>query len=550
MRKVLILVFCCITTVFAWANDGVFYVEGNHLIPINETDISVQKEVLTLNRAGDKIQVTVYYEFYNPTVAKEVLVGFEADAHGHAPSKTFPQHPHISNFKVVMNGEALDYDIAHVEVHYENGRKVKVSYVKDGHIEGMTLEQCMKEWDALEADEAICDFVYHFNAHFRPGLNIIQHTYDFDLSYQQVYSDKGYEGNEDFFPYNLTAANRWANHQIDDFTLIVNMGDRTSFHISPSFFESAGEWTFQGTGKYSVNTIRDGKEYSEFHVKQGGIKLHKENFHPDGELLLNDLHSYFYFDVDNTSADNILETVKNKFYSLHITDYTLKNKKESIYDTYTSEQRRILKNLPFAYRGYIFKDKSLQEYFESANWYIPDPQYRADVEKLSEDEQKWVKLWLSSDSIDNTRKKQIEDRVNSMYKHVFSEYLKSRYDLPTTNFDSIYYSQEFYHLDRMIGSIENQLGEPIIHDADYWVWGQDWCDDLSVRVLNVEMLSGKKAKVTINHHNCNDRQLTLVMVYERNNWFIDDMIGQTSMRQGIIEELESFKKEGIEPRGK
>ena len=550
MRKVLILVFCCITTVFAWANDGVFYVEGNHLIPINETDISVQKEVLTLNRAGDKIQVTVYYEFYNPTVAKEVLVGFEADAHGHAPSKTFPQHPHISNFKVVMNGEALDYDIAHVEVHYENGRKVKVSYVKDGHIEGMTLEQCMKEWDALEADEAICDFVYHFNAHFRPGLNIIQHTYDFDLSYQQDYSDKGYEGTEDFFPYILTAANRWANHQIDDFTLIVNMGDRTSFHISPSFFESAGEWTFQGTGKYSVNTIRDGKEYSEFHVKQGGIKLHKENFHPDGELLLNDLHSYFYFDVDNTSADNILETVKNKFYSLHITDYTLKNKKESIYDTYTSEQRRILKNLPFAYRGYIFKDKSLQEYFESANWYIPDPQYRADVEKLSEDEQKWVKLWLSSDSIDNTRKKQIEDRVNSMYKHVFSEYLKSRYDLPTTNFDSIYYSQEFYHLDRMIGSIENQLGEPIIHDADYWIWGQDWCDDLSVRVLNVEMLSGKKAKVTINHHNCNDRQLTLVMVYERNNWFIDDMIGQTSMRQGIIEELESFKKEGIEPRGK
>ena len=548
MRKVLILVFCCITTVFAWANDGVFYVEGNHLIPINETDISVQKEVLTLNRAGDKIQVTVYYEFYNPTVAKEVLVGFEADAHGHAPSKTFPQHPHISNFKVVMNGEALDYDIAHVEVHYENGRKVKVSYVKDGHIEGMTLEQCMKEWDALEADEAICDFVYHFNAHFRPGLNIIQHTYDFDLSYQQVYSDKGYEGNEDFFPYILTAANRWANHQIDDFTLIVNMGDRTSFHISPSFFESAGEWTFQGTGKYSVNTIRDGKEYSEFHVKQGGIKLYKENFHPDGELLLNDLHSYFYFDVDNTSADNILETVKNKFYSLHITDYTLKNKKESIYDTYTSEQRRILKNLPFAYRGYIFKDKSLQEYFESANWYIPDPQYRADVEKLSEDEQKWVKLWLSSDSIDNTRKKQIEDRVNSMYKHVFSEYLKSGHDLPTTNFDSIYYSQDFYHLHSMIGSIENQLGEPIIHDADFWVCGQDWCDDLSAQVLNVEMVSVIKALVTINIHNCNDHKLTLVVVYECQNWFIDDIKGETSVRQRILQELESYKKEGIEPR--
>lgn len=410
MRKVLILVFCCMTALFAWANDGVFYAEGNHLIPITETDIRVQKEVLTLNRAGDKIQVNVYYEFYNPTVAKEVLVGFEADAHGHAPSKTFPQHPSIGNFKVVMNGEVLDYDIAHVEVHYENGRKVKVSYVKDGHIEGMTLEQCMKEWDALEADEAICDFVYHFNARFRPGLNIIQHTYDFDLSYQQVYSDKGYEGFENFFPYILTAANRWANHQIDDFTLIINMGDRASFHISPTFFYSASQWTFLGTGKYSVNTIKDGKEYSEFHVKQGGIKFQKKNFHPDGELLITDLYSYFYFDAENTSADNILETVKNKFYPLHITDYTLKNKKETIYDTYTSEQRRILKNLPFAYRGYIFKDKSLQDYFESANWYIPDPDYRADVEKLSEDEQKWVKLWLSSDSIDN-KKEGIEPSI-------------------------------------------------------------------------------------------------------------------------------------------
>ena len=148
-----------------------------------------------------------------------------------------------------------------------------------------------------------------------------------------------------------------------------------------------------------------------------------------------------------------------------------------------------------------------------------------------------------SDSIDNAKKKQIEDRVNSMYRHVFSEYLKSGHDLPTTNFDSIYYSQEFYHLHRMIGSIENQLGEPIIHDADFWVCGQDWCDDLSVRVLNVEMVSVKKAKVTINHHNCNDNKLTLVVVYERQNWFIDDIKDETSVRQRILQELESYKKE-------
>ena len=545
MKKVLALLLCFFCIVFASANDGVFYVEGNHLIPINETDISVQKEVLTLNRAGDKIQVTVYYEFFNPSAAKEVLVGFEADAHGHAPSLTFPQHPSIGNFKVVMNGEALDYDIAHVEVHYENGRKVKVSYVKDGRIEGMTLEQCMKEWDAIEADEAICDFVYHFNAHFRPGLNIIQHTYDFDLSYQQDYSDKGYEGTEDFFPYILTAANRWANHQIDDFTLIVNMGDRASFHISPTFFESAGEWTFQGTGKYSVNIIKDGKEYSEFHVRQGSIKFHKENFHPDGELLLTDLYRGFPFYAENTSADNILETLKSKFYPLYISDYTIEKWKETLYNTYTSEQRRILKNLPFAYRGYIFKDKSLQEYFECANWYIPDPDYNADMDKLSDAEKKWVEFWLLSESLDNAKKKQIEDRVNSMYKHVFSEYLKPGHNIPKTNFDSLYYSKDYNHLHDLIGSIENQLQEPIVHDGDYWVHGQDWCDDLSARILNIEIVSGKKAIVTVNIHNCQDHKETLVMIYERGNWFIDDMTEGGSMRQYILKYLEEYKKEGI-----
>jgi hypothetical protein len=37
------------------------------------------------------------------------------------------------------------------------------------------------------------------------------------------------------------------------------------------------------------------------------------------------------------------------------------------------------------------------------------------------------------------------------------------------------------------------------------------------------------------------------VVYERDNWFIDDMYDGT-MRQRIIDELKRFKKEGIVPR--
>ena len=546
MRRVLSFIVCLISVAVAYANDGVFYAEGNHLIPITETDIRVQKEVLTLNREEDKIQVTVYYEFYNPTAAKEVLVGFEADGGGSAPQDSFPQHPCIKNFKVVMNGESLNYTVTPVDRHFESGRKVSYGYFKDGHIEGMPIEQYKKELAEMEAPEAISDYVYHFNAQFRPGLNIIQHTYDFDLSYRQEYSDKGFEGYAYFFPYVLTAANRWANHQIDDFTLIVNMGDRTSFHISPAFFESASQWSFPGKGKYTVNTVSDGKEYSEFHVSQGGIKFHKENFHPDGDLYIFDLSMSFDFSADNTSADNILSTVKSKFYPLVISDYYLKkDRSEAAFDTYTPEQRRILKNLPFAYRGYIFNSKELQDFYESTPWYIPNPDYKPDVQQLPEEEQRWVEFWSPTDL--STLSKDVEKRVNDIYNHVFSEYLKSVYP-PRNVFDSQYFSKDFYHLHKQIGSIENQIKEPIVHDVDYWIGGQDWSNDLSFQVLSVEMLNEKKAEVSINIHNCgHDSKDKLVMIYERDNWYIDDMIGTSSWREGILQSLEDCKKEGLLP---
>ena len=76
MKRLLTFAACCLSTLFAFANDGVFYAAGNQLIPITETDISVKKEVLTLNRVGNHIEVTVYYEFFNPVGEKELLVGF------------------------------------------------------------------------------------------------------------------------------------------------------------------------------------------------------------------------------------------------------------------------------------------------------------------------------------------------------------------------------------------------------------------------------------------------------------------------------------------
>jgi len=99
-----------------FANDGAFRANGNQLIPMYETDISVQKEILTIHRIGARqAQITVYYEFFNPREEKALEVGFEAfspsgDA-DHTPDKDGGQ-PYISHFTVNLNGVAVPWHVA------------------------------------------------------------------------------------------------------------------------------------------------------------------------------------------------------------------------------------------------------------------------------------------------------------------------------------------------------------------------------------------------------------------------------------------------------
>ena len=400
MRKIIALLLCCISIFCANANDGVFYATGNQLIPITETDISVKKEVLTINRVGDHLEVTVYYEFFNPVGEKELLVGFEAQSPYNSsldPIELFPNHPHIRNFKVVMNGEPLSYDIAHMtmgDYNYRNepsSHYVLPPYYKNGKIQSWTRQQIRDTMATWHYPGTPFDYVYHFKARFRPGLNIVQHTYEYDLSFSV--------GEEFEFPYVLTAANRWANHQIDDFTLNINMGDRESFRIKKTFFEKPIEWTIDGLG-IAINcewlgwdTVGNGVI---FHLQEGGISFQKQNFHPKGELFVAKAHLIAcmwkdWKDDENIPVEEELITgLKSQYYALD-TAY-IPGFFEEI-PKFTPIQRRILRNMPFAYRGYKFKDKALRKYFESTQWYILNPKYKGEMEGFSEKEKAWVEFW-------------------------------------------------------------------------------------------------------------------------------------------------------------
>jgi hypothetical protein len=344
----------------AFANDGAFFASGNQLIPITETDISVRKEILTLKKMRNQfLEVTVYYEFFNPNEEKKITVGFEAfspngDVDG-APKNG--HHPYMRDFTVELNNSILKYNVAYVSDSLYN-KKGTIKSLDFGKFEGNKSGNYVDFY-----------YVYHFEANFKKGINIIKHTYNYDLS-----------GSIDFnynFDYVLTAANRWANKQIDDFTLMLDMGEFETFSINKSFFKNANEWLVNGIGKIedikgTPNSFIE-NDAVKFHLQKGNLIFQKKNFKIYGDLFL---YAQNYLGIQN------LDYIPFSYYQ-----------ENKINEPQNEFQKKVLKNLPFARRGYIFQNQDLNDFYRKFEWYISNPNYEPNVEILTENEKKWIEKW-------------------------------------------------------------------------------------------------------------------------------------------------------------
>ncbi len=366
MRIVLSL-FILLLSQCLYANDGAFYASGNQLIPISETEISVQKEVLKIKKLDNKyIQVSVYYEFFNPGNAKEIIVGFEAmspngDVDG-APKNG--KHPYMRDFTVQMNNKALTYQVAYVEDSLYN---------QAGKIKAIDLKTFKGNKEGNEVDFF---YVYHFKANFKKGKNIIKHTYTFDVSGGVAYNY--------YFEYVLTAANRWANKQIDDFTLEIDMGEFEDFYLSKSFYKHSKDWKIKGQGKVqdvagSANSIIN-VDASRFYIRKGSIVFQKKNFRPKGELYIQS----FSPNIGVSETKGVAQYLP---YSIYAQDRAFFG------DNKTAKEKKILRNLPYARRGYIFKDKELQSVYTGLAWYMPNANYSPADDGLWQAERDWMKQW-------------------------------------------------------------------------------------------------------------------------------------------------------------
>lgn len=198
------------------------------------------------------------------------------------------------------------------------------------------------------------------------------HTYDYAISKGVVTPAS--------IDYLLTPALRWANKQIDDFTLIIDLGELQQYHICSTFFENTNPWKTQGRVKVGMEDVVDLRTDQASRVmtvwqQKGSITFHAKNFKPQGELSLfaNGLLNYG-------------DTLDSKTMKMSLQCLPLILDNNNLKDEFT---RKVLENIPYARRGHVFKNAELKAFFEDQPWYMPDPNYKEG--SLTEEEKTWLK---------------------------------------------------------------------------------------------------------------------------------------------------------------
>ena len=383
----------------AYANDGVYFVSGSHLEPLQETDISVKKEVLTITISdGSFAFVEVEYEFMNNGQPKDVTMGFEAKApyNDGEPMNLNGIHPYINDFSVIMNGQTLShrnglvfsegFDGELPKEAQESVRKGQRFFPVDFNRWKLDTENSERLYNEQTEEYADYAYAYYFDAHFNSGVNTVRHTYSYKMSFSV--------GQAFEVSYWLTPAMRWANHQIDDFTLRIKIDNCTKhFFIENSPFEGTPFKVVAGKGKTRVlNTSDNDAKVTEVVLRNGILEWHRNNFRTEHDMGLGSAEPLEYlvdwgsqpaplfYDSSDTFLGWLAGGMEYERY------YPGKGTKKQIRD-FTA---RIRRNLPYAHRGYVFKDATLRKVFESQWWYMPDPSWKPTDNSFSQHEHELI----------------------------------------------------------------------------------------------------------------------------------------------------------------
>jgi len=415
--KTCLAAFLLLFSLGAAANDSSFYSEGDHLIPLDAPDVAIRKEKLVMTRlANDWMLIQVDFVFHSPSAGVRKL-GFVTP-----PTETHS----IEGFKTEVNGQAVPSEIRWLE--YTHTGKDEIGLVEGDDFQPL----CWRN----DTDPYSKVLVYRFDAPFRKGLNTVHHSY---LYYGRI----GSYGRQ--YDYVITTIQNWKNKQVDEFELVLDMGENSYFLLPGSFWSDGRRipWRLEGKGKlknfgdkgyFYQLAVDDCRGYGRFEngvndtrvkLVDGIVRFRARNFSPEGDINISFPNEYNIAgcgdpEVERRIAKNCPYALKGKIFSDPLlADYFSKGgfswyvpvKKDVSLDEpdqtrdeadysqeiktwlrddlsrYPPETLRYIKNAPYARRGFTFSDKTLTDYFSKHYpWYVPHGRFDLGNVKLTEDE--------------------------------------------------------------------------------------------------------------------------------------------------------------------
>ena len=384
MKKFILAILFCFLSVFTFANDWEFGSEGEHIIPLKGSNMSIKKEKITLKLTPDGMLVNVKFTFDNPT-AENKIVGFVTPESGNGEEEDETTKPKrkaeplkIKNFKTIVNGKEV---------------KSNVELLSKLLSKGILDNNIIKEY--TEKEKNFYNYVYYFNADFKQGENVVEHSYYYTGSYGIYERD---------FEYVVTTISKWKNKTVEDFEIEVHP-ENYFVKLPYSFWKNNKKINWEIVGKGKMVTIAPTKQFNDedatglerygiiyLKLNNGFVRYKTKNFSPIDDFYMVRMDNILGFDYEYPEGtvqgykfkDDYFGTVRNEMYS-NYSDIVISLK------SLNDKDLDIIRNYPYALAGYDFARKDLKDYFSQFIWYSPigknvkiDPNFNNIVKAIDE----------------------------------------------------------------------------------------------------------------------------------------------------------------------
>ncbi|EHO76578.1 hypothetical protein HMPREF9942_01708 [Fusobacterium animalis F0419] len=364
MKKIFLAIMFCILSIFTFANDWEFGSEGEHIIPLKGSNVAIKKEKITLKLTKDGMLVNVKFTFDSPN-AENKIIGFVTPESGNGEDEDEttkisrkPEPLKIKNFKTIVNGKEV---------------KSNVELLSKLLSKGVLDKNIIKEY--TEKEKNFYNYVYYFNADFKQGENVVEHSYFYTGSYGVYERD---------FDYVVTTISKWKNKTVEDFEIEIQP-ENYFVKLPYSFWKDNKKINWEIVGKGKMVTIASTKKsndedatglerYGIIYLKlnNGFVRYKTKNFSPNQDFYMTRMDNILGFEYGYPEGkvqgykfkDKYFEILREVAYSNHseIVD-SLKNLSDKDLD--------IVRNYPYALAGYDFARKDLKSYFSQFIWYSP-----------------------------------------------------------------------------------------------------------------------------------------------------------------------------------